>query len=134
MSTLRTLVAPAVILVIVAGCATPRGREAWDIRDRSRNEAARVEVWNNNWADVSVHVVHYGSRTRLGEVTSLSRRSFRLPRYLNRSSGSVQIMVRTIGTREVFLTDPIFVQGGEKIALTVQNHLQISSYSVLSHD
>lgn len=133
MITLRTLVLPAAILMIASGCATNGWTETSRRASPRADEAVTLEVNNNNWSDVIVYVVRYGTRTRVGEVRSMSSRAIRLPQSLVASDGLLHLQLRPLGSNQGFLLGPITVQPGQRIALTVQNHLAISSYMILSH-
>lgn len=133
MKTLRNLVFPAAILMIAGGCATSGWTETSRGAAPTAAEAVTLEVDNNHWSDVIVYVVRYGTRTRVGEVRSMSRRVIRLPRSVVAGGAHLQLQLRPLGSNQGFLLDPIMVQPGQRIALTVQNHLAISSYMILSH-
>ena len=131
MSTLRSLVLPTAIMMIVGGCATSGWTETSRKTAPRADGAITLEVDNHNSSDVIVYLVRYGTRVRLGEVRSMSRRTIRLPRSYTTGSEPLQVMLRPLGSRQGFALDPISVRPGERVALTVQNHLQISSFWVL---
>ncbi len=131
MNTLKSLVLPAAILMMASGCATSGSTRISREPARRVDGQVTLEVENNNWSDVIVYIVRYGTRVRLGEVRSMSRRTLRLPRSYTTGAEPLQVMLRPLGSRQGFALDPIPVRPGERIALTVQNHLQISSFWVL---
>ena len=120
MSTLRNLVLPAAILMIASGCATSGWTETSRRAARRADEAVTLEVDNNNWSDVIVYIVRYGSRTRVGEVRSMSRRAIRLPRSFLASAGQLQLQLRPLGSNQGFLLDPI-MDPSESYALAVES-------------
>jgi hypothetical protein len=92
---------------------------------------ATVKVSNYNWMDVVVYAVQGNSRVRLGQVTSMSNASFRLPaRMVENSTQSVRLMVDPIGSTEGWQTDGISVRPGERVEFNVQNSLSFSSVLV----
>lgn len=133
MSTLKSLVLPAAIIMIVGGCATSGWTETSRKTAPRADGAITLEVENHNASDVIVYLLRYGSKTRVGEVRSMSRRAIRLPRSFVASGGPLQLQLRPLGSNQGYLLDPIMVQPGQRIALTVQNHLPISSYMILSN-
>jgi hypothetical protein len=92
-----------------------------------------VRVQNQNWSDVVVYAVRGGRRHRLGMVTSMSSARFRLPRGLAMGSGDLQLVVDPIGSSRGFTSQPIHVGNGQDIALSVQNHLPMSTVSLWNH-
>ncbi len=89
-----------------------------------------VRVQNQNWSDVVVYAVRSGRRHRLGTVTSMSSARFRLPRGLAMGSGDLQLVADPIGSSRGFTSGPIHVSDGQEVALSVQNHLPMSTVSV----
>lgn len=93
-------------------------------------EATKVEVRNNNWSDMNVYVERSGMRQRLGTVTSMSVKSFRVPKAFLSTSGSVRLVADPIGSRQQHITSPVQVWPGQTVAFTIENHMAISSVSV----
>jgi hypothetical protein len=92
---------------------------------------ATVKVTNYNWMDVVVYAVQGHSRVRLGQVTSMSNASFRLPtRMLNGTEG-VRLMVDPVGSIEGWQTEGLNVHAGEQVQFNVQNSLSFSSVLVM---
>lgn len=90
----------------------------------------RVQVTNNNWSDMTVYVERNGMKQRLGTVTSMSDRMFRIPKVFMSSSGSVRLVADPIGSRDTYMTSPVQVWPGQTVGFTIQNHLAISSITV----
>lgn len=131
MNTLKSLVLPAAILMMAGGCAT--SELTGDSRGLARRTDRRVtlEVDNNHWSDVIVYAVRYGTRVRLGDVRSMSHQTLRLPRSYVNGAGPLQLLLRPLASGPGVTLAPIIVRPGQRIALTVQNRLQISSFSIL---
>jgi len=89
-----------------------------------------IRVENRNWSDVVVYAVRSGRRHRLGMVTSMSSARFRLPRGMAMGSGDLQLVADPIGSSRGFTSGPIHIGAGQEIALSVQNHLPMSTVSV----
>jgi len=89
-----------------------------------------IRVENRNWSDVVVYAVRSGRRHRLGMVTSMSSARFRLPRGMATGSGDLQLVADQIGSSRGFVSEPIHISTGQEIALSVQNHLPMSTVSV----
>ena len=130
MTALKKLIAPVTSVVLATGCAI-HGKGSWEVQEDWKDiQPATVEVQNDYGTDVDVHVIHFGNRTRLGYVKGLATRSLRLPRYMVTTTGTVQIQVIPRGSTEEFRTEPIVVKSGDRIAVTIKHHIQISSYKV----
>lgn len=93
-------------------------------------EPTTVVVENNNWHDMRVFAVTGGIRHRLGTVTSMNTRRYRVPQHLTAHGRGLQILVDPIGGQESFLSHRVQVYDGGQINLSVQNHLAISSIAV----
>lgn len=92
--------------------------------------SAAVEVRNNNWADMTVYLERNGLRQRLGTVTSMASKRFKVPRAFLSTNGSVRLVADPIGSREQHVTSPVQVWAGQTVAFTIENHMSISSVSV----
>lgn len=80
-------------------------------------------VRNENSLDVTVYVQRFTVRYRLGMVTSMGTEIFRVPRDLYAASGTIQLLARTIGSDEHYMTDRIPISGTRQIELTVAGYL-----------
>ncbi len=131
MNTFKSLVLPAAILMMASGCATSGStRTSWEAARRVDRQVT-LEVDNNNWSDVIVYLVRYGHSVRLGRVRSMGRETLRVPRGYTVGVAPLRVLLRPFGSKEGVELDPISVQPGQRIALTVQNHLQISSIFIV---
>ena len=112
---LRTI--RAVALLAVVGCGGGRAV--------SRNEAV-VQVANHNSATVVVYALSDGTRWRLGTVETGNEEAFSLPASIG-ASGDVSLMAHPIGSRVAYVSDPVLVGPGDRIRLTVENNLALST-------
>ena len=86
-----------------------------------------LDVTNNHTSDVILYVARDGSRMRLGHVGSLTRQRVRLPAGLA-GAGQLQIVVRRFGSDEEFLTPITHIVGDERLELTIEKVLSMSSF------
>ena len=142
MNALKTLAAAVVASLTLGACAsggTATGTARLPdgpIAGRTANRAAAVQpamlkVSNYNWMDVVVYAAQGNSRVRLGQVTSMSSASFRLPsRMVENSTQNVRLMVDPVGSTEGWQTEAISIQAGQQVQFNVQNSLSFSSVLV----
>jgi hypothetical protein len=128
MRSVATRLAAVAVALSTVACATGGpGRAGGGLRGE---ESAQVEVKNNNWANIAVYLVRSGMRTRLGMVTSMKTEIFRIPRALLGGTEDVRLVADPIGSSEVYTTPAVQVWPGQTVALTLENHLAISSVAV----
>jgi hypothetical protein len=89
-----------------------------------------VVVANHNWMDMVVSAEHDGTRTRLGLVRSANQARFTLPRSMHDRPGGVVLVADPVGSAEAFRTDPILVDFGARIVLSVENQITLSAHRV----
>jgi hypothetical protein len=128
MTTLRTLTAAAALLLTTTACSTTAARP--NAGPLPPAQATSVEVTNNNWSDMVVYAVRSGVRQRLGTVTSMTTERLEISRALALPGADLYLVADPIGGSEGFNTGRIMVSPGQRIELTIQNHLAISNYSV----
>ena len=117
----------------VSGCATstpPLQSGFWA-------PATAVRIRNNNWQDVKVYLVSAnGSRPiRIGTVTSFSTIVIPMRGPVASqalSQGSLQFLIRPIGSSVRYTTPVILVNAGNVTELTVANRLEFSILMVRS--
>lgn len=102
---------------------------AAELAQRSAQADIVVAVDNLNWSDVVLYTVRYGTRSRLGSVTSFTRAYFEVP-YSRAPDGRLVILVAPIGGDREYVTEPIMVQPGQTVLLSIHNHLPLSSWTV----
>jgi hypothetical protein len=86
-----------------------------------------LDVTNNHTSDVILYLAREGSRVRLGQVGSLTRQRIRLPAGLA-GAGRLQLVVRRFGSDEGFLSPMMPITGDERLELTIENVLSMSSF------
>lgn len=91
---------------------------------------ASIKVTNNNWADMNVFVERSGMRVRLGTVSSMGNRIFRLPKSVVNATGDIRLVADPIGSRDVHVTAPVQVWPGQTVDFKIENHIAISSVAV----
>lgn len=124
---IHAVLAGLLLLLGSAACGSAAGH---DPADAPRRAATTVEVQNNNWLDMVVYVVRSGARVRLGMVTSMSKESFRVPDSAMAPASSLHLEAHPIGSNQSFVAPPVQARPGQRIDLTIQNHLAISSVTV----
>lgn len=128
----RDLIAFAATAFIATGCATnssPVMTSSDGVLPPIAQETT-VEVRNHNWSDMVIYAVHGNSRTRLGMVTSMNRRSFDLPGYVEISSTDLHLLARPIGSQDEFMMGPIHVSKGQRVEIRLENQIGISNWAV----
>ena len=94
-------------------------------------QPAMLKVSNYNWMDVVVYAVQGGTRVRLGQVTTMSSATFRIPaRMTSNNVETVRLMVDPVGSTEGWQSEGISVRAGQQVQFNVQNSLAFSSVFV----
>ena len=115
-----------VSVLVFAGCATmspPR----WE--GNLADEEIVVEVENLVWNDVTIYSASYGSKTRLGIVTTSMTGRFKIPRHQSTST-ELQLIADPIGSRHVLKSGPIQAGPGQTIRWTVHENAGIRSLTI----
>ena len=113
----------------LAACAH---QPSYATEESAPNAPVAVVVTNNNWMDVVVYAVSYGNKTRLGSVTTGMEQRFRLPASMLVQSGSFYLEAHPVGSNEVYRSDPIMVNPGNRVIWSLENQLSLSSYRIAS--
>lgn len=130
MKAIHGIIAAATALTLNA-CAGGTGMDgATGPRPKTEARAVMVQVQNNNWSDMVVYLVQGTQRVRLGMVTSMSTQSFPVARSAISSTGQVRLMADPIGSSRGYLSDPLNVRPGQRVALDVGHNLATSFVSV----
>jgi hypothetical protein len=119
------------LMIGVIGCsrAMQSAGPAGDVA--SVDDAVRLRVTNNNFADMDVFVIQGGMQMRLGFVPGESAVSFALPHAV-RSGAPVRIVAVPIGGQGFASSDPLTIFGGETVTFTIQPELALSFAMVRS--
>lgn len=89
-----------------------------------------LKVENNNWLDVRVYLVRDGESIPLGMVTGPGTTEFRLPGMATLAGSDTQLLVLPIGGFDDYLSPILAVNPGDRVHLTVENDLALSSVVV----
>ena len=139
MNALKTLAAAVAASLTLGACAS--GGTAAHLPDgpapgpagpaASAVQPAMLKVSNYNWMDVVVYAVQGGTRVRLGQVTTMSSATFRIPaRMTSNNVQTVRLMVDPVGSTEGWQSEGISVRAGQQVQFNVQNSLSFSSVFV----
>ncbi len=117
----------------MSGCATSTP----PLQSGFRAPASSIRIRNYNWQDVRVYLVSAtGSRPiRIGTVTSMTTTVIPLRGQIASqafSQGSLQFLIRPIGSTVSYTTHTILVRAGSVTELTVENRLEHSTLMVRS--
>jgi len=124
------LVAAATALLPIAGAAQVAARET----EHSEPAPLTVHVENHNWLDMHVYASRSGGPLRsLGMVTSMSSGTFRLPADLAMAGTDLRMVVDPIGGSGIYVSQPLLVNPGGEILVTVQNTLELSYTTLADH-
>lgn len=139
---IRRAVVVTVVTFAAAACAAHRPPATAEIP----SEALALEVDNHNWADVTIYVLHDGTRTRFMQVAGAKSTTVELPPRLIGSNGTLQLLVHRIGgrddsadlvsatglnhTSDDYLSPVVSVRTGRTVSLTLEFDLQTSSIGV----
>lgn len=128
---LKRFLAPLTLSALLAagGCSTATN-QAEPSAAAAEAERSTVLVENHNWSDMTVYLMRGSSRIRLGTVTSMSERRFKLPRAATTSGTDVRIMADPIGSSKGYVTGPITVTSGQDVIFNIENNLALSNYSI----
>ena len=117
----------ASLMLAPALACSPAGRL---VQPRGPQAAAFVEVTNTNWFDVVVYSLRSGVRWRLGMVTSMNHETFRIPHRDLMTGSGLRLMADPIGSPDVFVSEPILVSPGDRVAFTVAPRLAQSYFAI----
>lgn len=129
MRSLRNLVAVLAVAATAAACSASDGARTGP--QPARADAAKVRVTNSNWSDMTVYVERSGHRSRLGTVTSMQTSTFKIPPSMMSGTGNLRLVADPMGSTQPYVTPTLQVWAGQTIEFNIQNHLAISSVSVL---
>ena len=89
-----------------------------------------VEVDNDHWHPVQVHVIWSGSRYFLGDVAPGRTARFRVPRALV-AGGTIQLLADAMGSSASVLAEPVRLDGGRTVTWRLRKNLESSRILVL---
>ena len=82
---------------------------------------------NNGFPDMHIYVLQSGQSRSLGMATGLSETTLTLPRQIVESLREIQILADPIGASRPYVTPFLLAYPGERIRLTIQNVLSLST-------
>lgn len=126
MRTIRRLFLTAGILILASGCAVPQPKKG----PTSERPQVTVEVDNSSWDDARIYAVtRAGGRYSVGTIGSLTTRRFRVN---HPAGGEFGFIVRIFVTGEMLVLGPIPVQPDQVVRISLYNHREISSVTIIS--
>ena len=133
MSILRRshLIGAAVAALILSGCVGPPAPR-FIIGGGEGSRDIRIEVVNDNYADMGIFVMGEASNLRLGEVTGKTTATFTLnPDQISPSLG-LRLLADPVGSRNAFLSDAVVAGPGSIVVLNLSPALAQSYITLRS--
>lgn len=101
--------------------------------ESSLPEDVPVRVENHNWLDMHVYAIQTGAPARsLGWVTAHSSKVFNLPGSVTQAGTDLRLLADPIGSRDVYVSDPVFADPQSEIVVTLEDALDLSNTKVVS--
>jgi hypothetical protein len=116
----------AAAALIMAGCV-PVTEQAANDRPVART---MLVVQNENWSEVKIYLLRGSQRTRLGSVPSMGQGRFAIPYAYVLGVSDITLQVDPIGGGGSYISPPIQVYPGARLALKVENELRLSNFAV----
>lgn len=88
---------------------------------------AVLTVANDHWLDVNVYALRAGTRHRVGTVTGQQSDTIPLRTNIIAAGTDVRLIAEPIGMNQSYVSDPVYVNPGAWVALTVRSPLNLSS-------
>ena len=105
------------VIAVVVALAT---QACFGGRPRAPNDAAKVEVENQAFSDMTVYVLDAGgARRRLGTATGLSTTVLTIPQSVFGNGREVLFVVDPIGGARTSRTNRIYVTPGDEVRLVI---------------
>lgn len=126
-----TLAVVALAALLAISCTKPTASSPFTggAADRQAREI-RIEVVNNNFADMSIYVMDGARNFRLGDVTGKTTARFTLDPNQISPSGGLRLLADPVGSRDAFLSDPVSAGPASSVVFTIAAALS-QSYVVL---
>lgn len=116
----------------MSACATAAGSAGNDtaaLKAAAMKKQISLRVTNDNFADVDVYAYVQGTTERLTFVRSMNTEQVVVPGNAL-IDGQVQLVINPVGGLSSFTTDPIVVNPGETIKLTVAAALPMTNWTI----
>lgn len=124
---MRTSLLAATAIALLAGC-TPR--PLGQIGRASPTDRYTILVDNRSWSDVHLYAMYLGHRTRLTTLPAASRSVVVVPRSMLDENGELQLVGDPTITHEEVRLDPVRLQPGQHVELTLEPALWRSFVAV----
>lgn len=124
---MRTSILGAAAIVLLAGC-TPRPLSS--IPPVSSSDRYTILAENRSWSDVQLYAMYLGQRTRLTTIPAASRAVVIVPRSLLDENGELRLLGDPAITHEEVQLDPVRLQPGQHVELTLEPALWRSFVAV----
>lgn len=112
--------------LLLSACTSAEPARRFGFGARAPQEFIRIEVVNDNFADMTIFAMGGGANIRLGDVTGKSTATFSLdPAQLSPSS-ALRLLADPLGSRNAFLSDEVVPGRGAVVVLNVAPSLQMS--------
>jgi len=89
------------------------------IGGRGQNREVRIQVVNDNFADMGVFVMDGATSFRLGDVVGKTSATFTLDLDKISPSSGLRLLADPIGSRDAYLSDPVYLGGGAQVVFTI---------------
>jgi len=128
------MLAPLMALALSTTSPPPHSSSVLHVArvDDSARAAVRVQVDNHNFLDMRIYAESNGRRWRLGTVTAFTSETFELPRFVTLPNDEVVLVASPIGSRGVYVAQPVLVEPGDTVQFNVENQLVLSNVLVRS--
>ncbi|MGD8730198.1 MAG: hypothetical protein PVF90_10865, partial [Gemmatimonadota bacterium] len=126
-----------VTLAAATALLSPAATTAQQVKDQTESSPRRdvpVRVENHNWLDMHVYALRAGAPARtLGWVTAHSSKVFNLPASVTEAGTDLRVLADPIGSRDLYVSDPVLADPESEIVVTLENELDISNTRVVPH-
>lgn len=131
MRTATRVIAPAAILFLGAGCATADSLRTTAFGGEAVvQEAAVVEVENNNLADMRIYALGDGAREWLGRVPSLTTRKFQLPAKWVGADPEIRLVADASASSDDYRSEPFRVRSGQTVEFQIGDAIAHSRIAI----
>jgi hypothetical protein len=117
-------------LTATSGCATARTLQPdWEGTPEVRPEQILISVENQIWNDVVIYSQAYGSKIRLGTVTTGQTENFRLPQH-QRFAPNLELMADPIGSPRPIPSGPVVAAPGQEVRWVIHENAAVRALTI----